>query len=1311
MSCHIRLSANIQDIVSIRRSLFPTDDQRGTESWLQLCEISASPTGDLIVIANERKIVILTSKWDVQTSIYQFQVSYSGSVHEYDKVKAVLCLPIVGQSQNSYIGPDWTCILVGYDSGFVRFYTEHCELLMEEQFHSENITSVKCQSQHSPRPDISPDLHPEEIYVQYQSTMCVINGTHLFPHLRNCHNQLARVQAKGDLMELPPFTLNIRKWGFQDQAVIHDSVVAGLNLASPFDHLLTASTCGGFETKYRAMPPHNTLVIAVGCKPFVGYHYALEGGAQPVLSDMAKAVASKLKSALPSWLTGNKSQVEKPPPIAMQHPEAMGCRFGLCDLHRTATSIILSPNRKLAAVSDALGRVLLIDSFRGVVFKIFKGYRDAQCAFLQVPDERKSKHRIGNKVGHFLLIYSPKKGTLEVFSVQSGSKITTFTASKFSKLIYITHGLMGFTTTSKSKYVCQFTTVFIDNDGQVKEIVVPFHFALAEKNNKRARDIHLYKKIRHLLKSGEFDEEKLANEIYNTCTELKTIEIKSQMVEMLLNNKDIPAEIILQSVEYFIEHLIEDESTNLKKLCENASLLLHFYIFIKRLPINEKLDLENENLTPKNDSPSSLNGKELKNLQKLLDLSVLNDNVTLSKVHVSFSVDLTISAAEYLSIFDLTKTDNISLKTDLDEGVLFKAAEYTFKPYIMADQISYDELQAEVIKSQINIKHLFDLLVNYWVNRSLCINSNLVQEMNNLASTVHALVKTAGKDTLSTEYSEVSKFWSEIREILANSSRPFPALMAAMLCKQVASNIEKESQLDESSTSLEDNIEVLSRESIQWSLLIGKLEDISLLNIILTSKPIVKDCLLPKLQHEKTDVSLKYILSKGKGSVSELVAQWLTLSGINPQKIVLNDAYFKSKSNTDTDIKPEENNICQNIQEESIENEPVLSQLNLLRKQFPYSLEASSILANMAWEYALAWRKDINDLAILEAAITCMKCIENIQIKQGLYQLLWNAHLKIVNESASKLINKVGKLPKERLCRQDTGLSDYQISLFLRICTDFLDSFIDVAQLSYSAPKVVFQFENIWENGGQPLVRLAAEQRDVNYDLLHLHYQLSLVLQMITTFSIKHTKPINNLFEASLVNLFFTDMQSRIGINWNKSDLKINKSRTQFLCKIISASLETVTITEGGSIYSIEHVTWTSKCMTLARFWNLDLDILRRCQIVQLYFNGHDSIAQELIPAVNDRNELGVQLFTIASKRLSKFLSSSPNLSENISALSPNLTRHLDSLDDEWCAPGSLNTITDLATQTLGCLNEKQPEYKLAQLLLEACSNLAEINS
>ncbi|KAG5866224.1 hypothetical protein JTB14_033440 [Gonioctena quinquepunctata] len=1293
MSCQVHLTAHIQETDAIRRCLFPTEDQRGTDSWLQQCKVSPSPTGDLIVLANERKIVVLTSKWYSEPSLSYFHITYSGSIHEYDKVKALVCLPIVGVNGSTHIGPDWTCILVGFDSGHVRCYTENCELLFEEQFHAENITTIRCQSQHNPRPDISPDLHQEEIHVQYQSTLCVLSGPQLVSILRKCRSEL----ENGSTLNHPQNNIIPKKWGFLDQSVIHDSAVVGLSLSSAFDHLATASTCGGFETKYRSMPPHNTLVLAAGSKPFLGYHYALEGGAQPVLSDVAKAVASKLKSALPSWLTGTKSQSEKQISLAMQPPEPMGCRFGLCDLQRTATDIVLSPDRKLAAVCDTIGRVLLVDSFQGIALKIFKGYRDAQCSFIQVPEERKTKNKSGNRVGLFLIIYSPKKGTLEIFSVQLGTRIATFTAAKHSRLIYITHGLMGFTTTSKSRYICQYTTIFIDNDGQVKEISIPFHFALAEKNNKRARDLHLYKKLRHLVKSGET--EKLRNEAVNTCIELKTDEFKSQTVDILLGMKNIPATVSLQCVQYLASNLVGDGEA-LKVRCENATALLELYLFVTNLA---NQDRENGNSEQQEDTILNVDGKEMEHLQKLLDLNTLNNNRKLNEVHVSFSDNSSFSPSEFLSIFDMSKPERNCLKENVDESILFKSAEVLFKPYIMENH-NFAELENEITKARLPTKNLFNMLVNYWVNRSLHINLSLEKEMCNLSKLIYTIAKTAGKDVLSTEYSKISSFWNEIRDLLADSARPFPALIAAILCKRVAQTIETELQLAESSTSLDDDsMEVLTREVVQWSMLIGKLEDISLLNIILSTKPAVQDSPLPKLQYENVDISLKYILNKGRGSVTELAAKWLTSTGVNPQNIILNDSQYKSEQS--------ENAESDDAFSNNLSKENLFEQLNLLKTKFPYSVEASSLLANMAWEYALAWQRNIQNLENLEAAIKCLSFIQDMQIKQGLYQLVWNTHLKIVNENACKLINKVGKLPKERLCKQDTGLSDYQISLFVGISTEFLDSFLEITQESYKIPKSLLKFENIWENGGQPLVELAVLQREVNYDLLHSHYQLSLVLQMITTFSIKYTKPIHNLFDATIANLFFTDLQRKCQVTCNRSDIKLNNSRQQFLSKIVSASLESVTVNDSGNIYFTEHVRWMSKCVTLARFWNLDVDSLKCYQVVQLFSNGYDNLGEELIPAINNRVELGKLLLTIAVKRLKHFLSSSPDLSENISALSTPLTKYMESLDEEWCAPSSLRNLTYLATYILQCLNEDQSEHRLAMLLLEACNTLEDIQS
>lgn len=97
------------------------------------------------------------------------------------------------------VGPDWTCIVLGFESGSVRFYTEKCDLLLYEQLHNETVSSLRCQSQHSPRPDINTEFRVEELYVSYPSCVCVIAGNALFASLRTSRTQLAvgKSRARG----------------------------------------------------------------------------------------------------------------------------------------------------------------------------------------------------------------------------------------------------------------------------------------------------------------------------------------------------------------------------------------------------------------------------------------------------------------------------------------------------------------------------------------------------------------------------------------------------------------------------------------------------------------------------------------------------------------------------------------------------------------------------------------------------------------------------------------------------------------------------------------------------------------------------------------------------------------------------------------------------------------------------------------------------------------------------------------------------------------------------------------------------------
>lgn len=163
----------------------------GSENWLYNCLVSVSPTGELIAFTNKNRIVVLSAKWDSNAVLNQYYISYSGTLNT-EPITSVLCLPIASQSQNSQVGPDWTCIVVGLQNGEVKFYTDDCTLLLMEQFHDDRVNNLKCQSHHVSHIDAGSDVCPEELYIQYSKCICVLSGAQLFSTLRNIRSQLAR---------------------------------------------------------------------------------------------------------------------------------------------------------------------------------------------------------------------------------------------------------------------------------------------------------------------------------------------------------------------------------------------------------------------------------------------------------------------------------------------------------------------------------------------------------------------------------------------------------------------------------------------------------------------------------------------------------------------------------------------------------------------------------------------------------------------------------------------------------------------------------------------------------------------------------------------------------------------------------------------------------------------------------------------------------------------------------------------------------------------------------------------------------------
>lgn len=84
-------------------------------------------------------------------------------------------------------------------------------------------------------------------------------------------------------------------------------------------------------------------------------------------------------------------------------------------------------------------------------------------------------------------------------------------------------------------------------------------------------------------------------------------------------------------------------------------------------------------------------------------------------------------------------------------------------------------------------------------------------------------------------------------------------------------------------------------------------------------------------------------------------------------------------------------------------------------------------------------------------------------------------------------------------------------------------------------------------------------------------------------------------------------------LTWYRDDKRDN-TRTEFLCKVITASMEFIhrETTDGVTVSSTQAVLWMSKCQTLASIWKINNDELRIHQACQLYINGFDRLAEEV---------------------------------------------------------------------------------------------------
>uniref|UniRef100_A0A3B5LVI7 RAB3 GTPase activating protein subunit 2 (non-catalytic) n=1 Tax=Xiphophorus couchianus TaxID=32473 RepID=A0A3B5LVI7_9TELE len=1232
------------------------------QPWLQDCVVSLSPCADLLVVAREQKAAFLSGQ--------KLKLSHTHKEGWEKRVSAVSSL----SPWSSTGRPDWTCIVVGFTSGYVRFYTESGVLLLAQLLHVDPVLRLKCRTYEIPRHPGVTEQH-EELSILYPVALVTIDGFSLFQSLRACRNQVARAAAAGSDV-VPPPPLAYKKWGLQEMDTIVDHSSVGVMTLCVFDQMKNASILGGFNASVKGSPPAMSQFVTVGTGPYAGFYYAVEGNSQPLLSHVALAVASKLTSALfnaaSGWLGWNKSKNEEEA-AQKQKPKVepatpLGIRFGLPDSRRHGESICLSPCNTLAGVTDDFGRVTLLDLARGIAIRMWKGYRDAQLGWLQVQEERGDREfspsaSLPRRHALFLIIYAPRRGILEVWAMQRGPRVGAFTVGKHCRLLYAGYHLMGVNSVTSQGWQLHTQQVCLldPTTGALRTINIPFHLALSDKKNERARDMHLLKRLSAVLKSRDMVPDSLEREAKSVLLEIKHPAIKKQALESLLSNRNAPVSCLTNVTSALHDALKQqgnEVEASLLQLCSSQLKLLQLY-------------------------------SDIQQLQSAADTEACSANVC-------------------------CKTPELH-QTHL--CCLFFAGNFMFWGCLCGKSPTHkvcDTLQLAGISPQ----QLLSLLMNVWLQREKEVLQKPVETVRNLHTLLIALSNLDGAVEESWDPQSVSPWWQQVRFTCIQSHNAAAALLAALVAHRAAKasiTSRADSKVQQRPANVKTSEwEAVSLELEQWVVCVRQLEDVLVLQaLLLVPSP------LGTAGGAVVQCSIKTLQEGGRGGIADSVSKWVFRQNMAPERLKKMLQRKETQGTGDQKEKKEDGEETEKCQEEADRTAELLL---AVCQRFPDSLSPDLLFSHCCWEYVVQWNKDPEEGRYLFFAVEHLKLITSPHIQLGISTMMWSTFIVKRFSAAAFLMEKVGKAPKDRLCRRDVGIGDKAMTSFLGCCVQLLQILMEADSAMEEIPTPELSVEEVWSGAEGPasIAELALEQRGVHYPLVQHHWLLALLLHAAMSFSVK-VKPLS-LFDSKGKNAFFRDLTTIQLMPSGDMDPGLVSLRQEFLLRVLTGWVQAIDDPSCSSPAPASTSLpsdgpkadwWPSLCMDLGSLLQVNPDILRRHLVCELYNQGLDLRAEEAILQVEDKEVLGSHLLVLTGQRLSYSLLHNQNQTqaamELLARLPPTLCTWLKAMDPSElrCPLVSLSKTTRLVSRLVEMLPENHAQYSLALHLLEAVDVLS----
>jgi hypothetical protein len=154
----------------------------------------------------------------------------------------------------------------------------------------------------------------------------------------------------------------------------------------------------------------------------------------------------------------------------------------------------------------------------------------------------------------------------------------------------------------------------------------------------------------------------------------------------------------------------------------------------------------------------------------------------------------------------------------------------------------------------------------------------------------------------------------------------------------------------------------------------------------------------------------------------------------------------------------------------------ILANLSICRQILPNTFEETVLLIYSCWICMTMWNKQLisatnptsittnrtaNDL--FDCSLVFYSQIQIGLVKQNLGTLIWHTYLRSRIGTLTQLIEKIGKIPKDRLCYKELRLNEKDLIYFLeKLSKNFFNTFIESIYNQLNEIPI-FNLDDVWQ--------------------------------------------------------------------------------------------------------------------------------------------------------------------------------------------------------------------------------------------------------